>query len=274
MQPILRWAGSKRKLLPLLLQAVPPTTTRYIEPFAGSACLFFALKPSAAVLGDVNPHLIDTYQTIRRHPRLVARAAHAIPPSQDYYYRTRAIAPQSLNPVDRAARFLYLNRNCFNGVYRTNRSDAFNVPMGTKTGSLPTEPTLVRCSIALRRATLLSGDFEHTLRTVRAGDFIYLDPPYKLQDRAGYGEYGYGAFTTTDLQRLEPLLTKIHHTNATFVLSYCDTPELGPLRTKWYTYRLSIQRHVAGFARHRHVVPELLLSNRKLYHHALACSAK
>ena len=152
--PVFRWAGSKRKVLPQLLQCVPKEYARYVEPFAGSGCLFFALRPSIAVLGDINADLIGAYLVIRDHPRLVARAAHGFKRDRDTYYRLRSTAPDSLIPVERAARFVYLNRYCFNGVYRVNRSGLFNVPMGTRTGGIPCESDFYRCSLALKRAEL------------------------------------------------------------------------------------------------------------------------
>ncbi len=124
--PLFRWAGSKRKLLPELMAQVPASLTRYVEPFAGSGCLFFALRPEKAILGDINDELIYAYSVIRDHPRLVSRAVHRLRNEKRTYYRLRSQSPNALSPVDRAARFTYLNRHCFNGVYRINRAGCFN----------------------------------------------------------------------------------------------------------------------------------------------------
>jgi DNA adenine methylase len=112
--PIFRWAGSKRKLLSILQANVAPSYRTYIEPFAGSACLFFALQPTRSILGDFNAHLIQAYKAIAQSPELVHEAASRFPIRPEEYYRLRALNPILLSPIDRAARFLYLNRYCFN----------------------------------------------------------------------------------------------------------------------------------------------------------------
>lgn len=263
-RPFLRWAGSKRKLVATLMRHAPSSFHRYIEPFAGSACLFFALRPAAAVLGDINAELIRAYKTIGRHPRRVARLAGSFPNDARTYYRLRGQSVDVLDDIEGAARFLYLNRYCFNGVYRTNRKGAFNVPRGRQTGALPSESTLYRCSIALRTADLRAGDFETCLADVQQGDFVYLDPPYASVDRPRYGEYGYGSFAKNDLERLLAVLCVLDGRGATFLLSYQDTGQLGRLPKEWHRRRVSIRRHVAGFAQDRRIVREVLVSNQLL----------
>jgi DNA adenine methylase len=176
-KPIFRWAGSKRKLLPTLRQYTPPFV-RYVEPFTGSACLFFDLLPRRALLGDVNRELVETYTAVRSSPLRVGQLVAAMPVSKAFYCELRAKDPDAMSVVERAARFVYLNRFCFNGVYRTNRSGKFNVPRGVRTGSLPTIADFDAWSRILNRATLVRGDFEKCLSKVRSGDFVYLDPPY------------------------------------------------------------------------------------------------
>ena len=260
--PMLRWAGSKRKLLPVLMSHVPFGFARYIEPFAGSACLFFALRPEAAVLGDINENLLNTYSTIRDHPRLVARQVASWRATSAEYYRIRSLRDEELEPVHRAARFVYLNRYCFNGVYRTNRSGHFNVPRGVRTGTLPSEQVFFRCAVAIRKAELRPGDFEHCLNDVGKSDFVYLDPPYASRGRPRFGEYGYGCFADNDIKRLVQWLQQIDRAGAAFLLSYSDTAALKALTKKWNRRRLDVRRHVAGFADHRARVRELLVSNR------------
>lgn len=260
--PVLRWAGSKRRALPHLMNHLPSWFDRYIEPFAGSACLFFAIKPTKAVLGDINDELMYTYGVIRDHPRLVARGLLAKPRSARIYYGLRSKDPEQLEPVARAVRFMYLNRYCFNGVYRTNARGHFNVPMGTRTGSPPDERALYRASIALRRAELRICDFETCVAGVRPGDFVYLDPPYATSRPSAKGEYGAESFTSIDIARLFAGLVSIDSANAVFLLSYSETPELTCLIPRhWEVQRLSVRRHVAGFSRCRNTVPELLITN-------------
>jgi DNA adenine methylase len=259
--PLLRWAGSKRKLLPVLMRCAPRDYLRYIEPFAGSACCFFSLRPRRAVLGDMNSELLETYGTIRAHPSRVAEALHSYG-SPRRYYTIRKLTATSLDAIPRAARFVYLNRNCFNGVYRTNRKGHFNVPRGVKTGNPPSARDFRRCAIALRDAELRPGDFESCLSDVARGDFVYLDPPYANERRPLYGEYGYGSFSPKDLDRLVQCLKHVESVGAMFLLSYSDSPLLTSMLPKrWHCCKIQVRRHVAGFAKHRGKVPELLVAN-------------
>src|ERR1039458_929080 len=145
-RPFLRWAGSKRRILATLVQCAPPEYRTYVEPFLGSGCLFFALRPSAAILGDLNAELMLTYGLVRRSPRRIATELGELSHSRRTYERMRSVDTSALDPLSRAVRFLYLNRLCFNGVYRTNRAGMFNVPMGSRLGALPTGDELSECS--------------------------------------------------------------------------------------------------------------------------------
>lgn len=261
--PVLRWAGSKRKLVPTLLAGAPPKYNRYIEPFAGSACLLFAMKPGKAVLNDINPQLVSFYEMLRSHPRRLSRAVHALPNTEREYYRQRALDVEELTEFDRAVRFVYLNRYCFNGVYRTNRKGEFNVPRGKRTGDIPDEAKFYRCSIALRNADLKSLDFVDCLSDVKAGDFVYLDPPYSSSDRARYGEYGYASFQPIDVPRLVKTLRRLDRIRAKFLLSYAGGMEVEYAFKKWNLEHIRVRRHVAGFADHRSQVGEILVSNYK-----------
>jgi DNA adenine methylase len=260
--PFLRWAGSKRFLLPCLVEHYARCGGRYIEPFSGSACLFFATRPELAVIADRNPELIATYAAIRSHPRRVARALHAHGRDKDSYYRLRALDPATLDLIARAARFIYLNRLCFNGLYRTDRHGRFNVPYGTNTGKLPTERHLYRCSVALRAATLRSGDFVETTRDATAGDFVYLDPPYTRNPERAYGVYGYGSFGPTDMQRMLATLHELDERGARFLFSYADIDEVvDELPARWALTRLSTPGQIAARARDRGPRAEILVTN-------------
>ncbi len=261
--PLLRWAGSKRRLLPHLLGLAPRSFGKYIEPFAGSACLFFALRPREAVLGDFNGELMLSYSTLARHPRLTARAVHGHATTAEDYYVVRALNPADLSSIDRAARFIFLNRLCFNGIYRTNRQGRFNVPMGRSTGNIPSEAAFVRCAYALRAATLVNDDFRVTLRRVRKGDFVYLDPPYTTA-RGTYGEYGYGAFSGDDLELLVAELQRLDAVGARVLVSYRQDDDLIDQLANWHCRQVSVRRDVAGTPRNRSDVTELLMWNAAL----------
>ena len=168
--PFLRWAGSKKQHLPLLKSFWANKFSRYVEPFAGSAVLFFEVDPPCALLADINKELIGTLRAVRAHPTRVHQALSSIPKGREHYNEVRSTAPASLNQIKRAARFIYLNRYCFNGLYRTNSKGEFNVPYGgEKSGSIPSSEQLKSAAKLLKRATLLSTDFRVTLAKVRKG---------------------------------------------------------------------------------------------------------
>jgi DNA adenine methylase len=268
--PFLRWAGSKRKLLSILMANVPSTYNRYVEPFCGSSCLFFALHPRSSILSDINEELIHCYSVLQKHPRLLSRLVHVMPNTHDDYLAYRKQLPTNLNPIERAARFLYLNRYCFNGVYRTNKKGAFNVPRGSRTGALPSESVFFRCSYALRNTKLLAGDFEICINQIKKDDLVYLDPPYATSDKPTIQEYGPNSFQREDIPRLIKALFQIDKKKATFIMSYADSEELlGKIDPSWNVSKVSLRRHVAGFAKHRENVCEILVSNRQF---SIGCS--
>src|ERR1041385_6945188 len=199
MAPLLRWAGSKRMHVPFLRQCWSSGEySRYIEPFAGSAAAFFAIAPQDAVLADINCELIQTYRAICQAPSAVFRRLHQFSTGKDEYYSVRAMRPT--HAVTKAARFVYLNRFCFNGLYRTNIDGDFNVPYGApKTLNLPDLVRFQACARLLRCATLVDADFREVLAKVREGDFVYLDPPYAVSHRRVFIQYAKGHFSTKDL---------------------------------------------------------------------------
>lgn len=263
-RPILRWTGSKRKLLPFLLACVPDNYNRYFEPFVGSACLFLALKPKQAVLNDFNRDLIDTYRIVRKHPIEVAKTIHLMPNTSHYYYKIRDKIATDLTPIKRAARFIYLNRFCFNGIYRVNRLGQFNVPRGTRTGDVPSIKEFCHFADFLKMAKLRSADFEDCLSDVEDGDFIYLDPPYATYSRPSHGEYGYHCFNNGDLGRLINALKNADKKGAIILLSYADKRSLRHALPGWHFRKLTVQRSVAGNPIHRQFVTDLLASNKRL----------
>jgi len=262
-EPILRWAGSKRKLLPLLVQASPKTFHRYAEPFVGSGVLFLKLGTENALLGDLNADLIDTYKTVREHPRAVWNRVVGMSQSPEFYYDLRGVTPSSLKPLDRAARFVYLNRFCFNGVYRTNRSGQFNVPRGNGKLSIPDFSVFKAFASRLKNAELACADFETIVRLTKNGDFLYLDPPYALGEKRDRGEYGAGSFRESDEDRLISCIASASARGVKVLLSYSPSDKVKEKLANWNFYNLSVSRSVAGFADQRRKAEEILVSNYK-----------
>lgn len=258
----LRWAGSKRKLLPVLLNLVPRDFERYVEPFAGSACLFFTLQPRRAILGDINDELINTYREVKRSPEEVIAWLSELDPNKDGYYRVRAIDPSELNGPLRAARFIYLNRLCFNGLYRTNKQGEFNVPFGGyRCGPIPSAESLRLTALFLKRASLISGSFERTLERIKTGDFVYLDPPYCIRSRRVFNGYSHFSFGADQLTTLRQHLDRLNRMGIPFLVSYGLSRE-GRELARGFRYReVVVQRQIAGFSAKRRKNKELLITN-------------
>jgi len=260
-KPFLRWAGSKRKQLHRLVRFWRSSHHRYIEPFAGSACLFFEIAPGQSILGDNNRGLIDLFRAVRDRPDRIFDRLRRIPRDAETYYRWRAKTPKKLDIETRAVRFLYLNRNCFNGIFRTNVQGEFNVPIGTKQGAYFSRTDLRKCSILLQNTKFVAGDFKKTLEFVETGDFVYLDPPFAVTSRRLFRQYGAGSFDTSDVPRLAESLTEIDNRGAEFLVSYADCKEARNLGKQWNAVRFPIRRNVAGFSSDRRDAYEWLISN-------------
>jgi DNA adenine methylase len=260
---VIRWAGSKRRLLPRLAQYWSEDCTRYVEPFVGSAALFFLLRPGSAILGDINGELVNALAQLSRHPKRLHSSLVALPRSRRLYEDYRRQSPMGLSRFDRAVRFFYLNRYCFNGLYRTNTQGRFNVPYApARSGRFPPIERFVECGRLLRRASLREVDFEELIRAeVGRADFVYLDPPYAVANRRLFRQYGPDTFGLQDIDRLGSILQHIDSVGARFVLSYADSVEARRLFGKWYYRRVRVQRNVAGFAASRRGSVEVLISN-------------
>jgi len=178
--PPLKWAGGKRWFVARHMALLPGKFNTYIEPFVGSGALFFALQPRAAVLSDANADLINLYECIRTYPKELEKLLrfYQVRHNSDFYYKVRAQRLRS--PLRRAARMLYLNRTCWNGLYRVNRRGEFNVPIGTKTSVVLESDDFEQISRVLSAAVLRVGDFEATIDGAGAGDFVFVDPPYTV----------------------------------------------------------------------------------------------
>jgi DNA adenine methylase len=184
----------------------------------------------------------------------------AMPTGEKYYYQLRGENPRS--KFHRAVRFIYLNRHCFNGIYRTNLNGQFNVPFGgPKPGIIPPIETFRKCAQMLDRAELHSCDFGTLLSDTREGDFVYLDPPYAVESRRVFRQYGPREFEKKDLKRLASHLRRMHSRGVRFVVSYADCAEAREFLGSWKTVRMRVRRHVSGFEAARRTAYELVATN-------------
>lgn len=261
-QPFLRWAGSKRKLVPKLSAYYGRDLNRYIEPFVGSASLFFDVMPNRAILGDINRELIFTYREVKYRLSDVLRELGKLRRSKKTYNRLRKLNVQSLTRAQRAARFIYLNRFCFNGIHRTNIKGEFNVPYsGEKTGRLPSRELLENCSRLMRGSRFVAGDFGKTLAHARAGDFVYMDPPFYVESKRVFKEYNGVPFSGKDIQRLRDWMVRLDRKKITFLVSYAKCKEARTLSKGFRTQQVTVRRSIAGFSKHRHRSREQLITN-------------
>lgn len=207
--PPLKWAGGKRWFANNYSHLLPARFENYIEPFVGSAALFFSVRPQRAILADVNPELINLYSVIRSAPNELERKlkVHQRSHSKDYFYKMRASSPRT--ELGRAARFLYLNRTCWNGLYRVNTQGKFNVPIGTKTSVIMDTDNFVGVSDALKNTVLKCSDFEGVIDGALQGDFVFVDPPYTVAHNFnGFVKYNEVLFSWADQERLKAAVVR------------------------------------------------------------------
>jgi DNA adenine methylase len=262
-QPILRWAGSKKRSLPHLLEFSPKSFGKYVEPFAGSACLFFKLCPQRAVLGDTNPHLIEFYDAIRESGARVFDRFAKIERSEKVYYEIRDLYAVELSPIKRAAYFLYLNRNCFNGIFRVNKKGKFNVPFSaSRVPQYQLKKIFLGSVEQLRTATLDCTDFSTLCEShVRKGDFVYLDPPYYVPDQRVFAEYVPHQFALADVERLVEVLNLIDSRGAKFLMNYPDCGMMRRISRRWNRQHIRTRRTIASQVASRGYTSEILIYN-------------
>jgi DNA adenine methylase len=229
--PLIKWAGGKTKLLPELLARMPAKFGRYYEPFCGGAALFFGAKPERAVLGDANLDLINVYSAVAAGVEEIIdlldhhKASHCT----DWYYQIREswnANAYARDPEARAAAFLYLNRTCFNGLWRVNRAGEFNVPIGRYKAPLAGMAERLRAAApVLARAVLRQGDYRDTIADAEPGDFVYLDSPYDpVTKTANFTAYSASGFGVEDQQRLAEDARALISKGVQVMLSNADTP--------------------------------------------------
>lgn len=264
--PFIKSAGGKRQLLPQMLPLIPPFKGRYFEPFLGGGALFFKLKANhlagAVTLNDANERLIETFQTIRDRlePLLIELRFYAKRHSEAFYYETRK--RQHAAVESRAAQFIYWNRTCFNGLYRVNRKGEFNVPMGRYTNpTICDEPLLRVCSVALKRAKLMSVDFERSVGDAKAGDFVYFDPPYEpISDSSNFTGYTKGGFTRDDQARLRDVALRLKKKGVKVLLSNSSSPYIRQLyKSHFEIIEVEARRAINSKGSKRGPVTEVLI---------------
>ncbi len=250
-RPFLRWVGGKSYLEGMLRKCVPNLEpyARYYEPFFGAGHLFFALEPCHAVIGDLNADLMQCLLHVRNRPDLVWRYLRLLQRRQTSreYYTLRDEFNESHDSARRAALFIYLNKTCFNGIWRVNRSGHFNVPYGAKErAGFPDLLRLESCSKALGKAKLRSYDFEKTVADARAGDFVYFDPPYlPLSPTAYFRHYTSTRFGPEDHERVASVCWQLASEGVDIMVSEGDSALIRKLYREFYIRPVDVRRSVS-----------------------------
>jgi len=268
--PFVKWAGGKGQLLSQLEPFFPPPRSyrRYFEPFLGGGAVFFHLQPERAVLSDMNDELITAYQVIRDQLDELLASLRRHKDEPEYFYKVRELAPQALTPVRRASRFIFLNKRCYNGLYRVNSKGGFNVPLG-RYKSPPRifdEPNLRKVSALLKAADLRVASYEEVLAEAGKGDFVYLDPPYQpLSATAYFTSYTKAAFGEADQARLAEVLHELDRSGARFLLNNHDTLHLRRLYNGFHLDMATAKRNINSRADRRGTVAELIVTNYRAW---------
>lgn len=271
--PVVKWVGGKRQLLPEIKKCLPKNFNTYFEPFVGGGAVLFEIQPKKVIVNDINKELINLYSVIQNN---VDELINVLSDSNKYantaecYYAIRELdrEPQKYNQltgIERAARILYLNKTCYNGLYRVNSMGEFNSPFGSyKNPNVVNEITLRAVSKYFNNSNIkfLNGDFEKSLKTAKKGDFVYFDPPYaaisKTSNFTGYNENGFGE---SEQIRLKELCDTLNKKEIKFLLSNSDCEFIRDLYKDYNIITIQAKRAINSNGNNRGLVSEVLIRN-------------
>lgn len=247
-KPILKWAGGKTQMLKDLLPKVPASYGRYIEPFIGGGAMFFALNPNDAIIADSNPELINMYTQVADNVDKVIEYLKQYENTQEMFYEVRALEWQELPKAEAAARTIYLNKTCFNGLYRVNKKGKFNVPFGRyKSPNICDEEALYAASEALQKANIVCGDYLSVLKEyARPGDFIFLDPPYlPISEYADFKRYTKEQFYEEDHVELAKEVFRLQELGCIVILTNSNHPLVHELYEPFNIEVIQTKRYIS-----------------------------
>lgn len=271
-QPVLKWAGGKRQLLPEISKYIPKKITTYYEPFLGGGAVLFHLQHKKAVINDFNTELINMYNVIKYNLEELIEDLEKHKNEEEYFYYIRAldrtIEFNNLTNVQKASRIIYLNKTCYNGLFRVNSSGEFNTPFGKyKNPNIVNEITLRAVSKYLNDndVTLLNGDFEDALKNIRKGSFVYFDPPYyPISDSSSFTGYTLDGFSKEDQERLKKLCDKLTAKGVKFLLSNSSAPFILDLYKDYKVELVNATRSINSNGAKRGEINEVLVRNYEL----------
>ncbi|WP_414529197.1 DNA adenine methylase [Nodularia chucula] len=263
-RPFLKWAGGKGRLITQYIDYFPKHYKTYYEPFLGGGAIFFYLHPPAARLTDINAELITTYRCVRDHVEelISLLQAHQNKHNKDYYYDVRAY-PEG-NDIEKAARLIYLNKTCFNGLYRVNSQGKFNVPVGRyKNPSICAENILRTASAALSTSEIEQADFTNILNYAQSGDdFVYFDPPYyPLSETSYFTAYSSYSFGENKQLQLRDIFAELAQRGVKVMLSNSDCEFIRKLYSDFNIHTISATRSINSNAKKRGKITEVLVTS-------------
>ncbi len=266
LRPFLKWAGGKQRLIEQYQAYFPAfhRINRFYEPFIGGGAIFFHFQPQTAVLADRNRTLMEVYEAVQQDVEAVIEALRPHRNESDYFYEVRAWDVSQLTLAERAARILFLNKTCYNGLFRENSKGQFNVPFGRyKNPKICNAKRLRLASAALQNVILMSADFENVLETAVAGDFVYLDPPYApLNATSNFTQYDKHGFARADQMRLADTIGQLTRRGCKVMLSNSSAPIIYELYAdKYRLVEMHARRNINSKGNRRGPVKELLILN-------------
>jgi len=268
--PVLKWVGGKRQLIHEIEKYFPDKFSTFYEPFLGGGAVLFYFQPKKAIVNDINGELINVYKVIKDDVEGLIEDLKKHKNEADYFYRIRAqdrdiTVYNSLTNVQRASRILYLNKTCYNGLFRVNRAGEFNTPFGRyKNPNIVNEITLRAVSnyFNKNKITFKCGDFEDTIKGIRKGAFVYLDPPYDpVSDSSSFTGYAKSGFDVEEQKRLKALCDKLDNKKIKFLLSNSATDFIKDLYKNYKIEIIKAKRAVNSIADKRGEVDEVLVRN-------------
>jgi len=272
-KPFVKWVGGKRQLLKQFrdLGLYPPEnfdpiTNTFFEPFVGGGAVFFDLLPETAYLSDLNNELVVTYNVIKNDVENLIESLKKHKLDKEYFLKIRAQNPEKLSDLNTASRFIYLNRTCFNGMYRVNSKGGFNVPFGKYTNPLICdENNLRKASKALKNVEIKKQDYKEVLKKARKGDFVYFDPPYyPVSKTASFTSYTSESFLDKEQIELRDTFVELHKRGCFVMLSNSDTPFINKIYSEPKGLRITkVQagRAINSDASKRGKITEVLVTN-------------
>ena len=265
--PIVKWVGGKRQLMFELIKNMPKSYNRYFEPFVGGGALFFELQPENAYISDMNEELINLYSVVRDNVYELIEDLGKHEVSKEYFLEIRNIDRTEkyakLSSIERASRFIYLNRTCFNGMYRVNSQGQFNVPFGHyKNPRIIDESNLLNCSKLLNKTEIKCADFSEILTKVQKDDFVYFDPPYvPLNETSSFTSYTKDGFDIDMQFKLRDVCDELDSMGVKFMLSNSDTKLVNELYANYEIKKVFASRQISANADGRGKITEVLVRN-------------